>query len=303
MTNVKRTSTIFLALLTCLIANGRAEARDKPPTNQPIELKPSPEVDRLEVDHRPMMSTRIHLDHGTDLRSIIGEIERNPARYGYRFEGIFRVIQREARKKLRKAMKNFVNEGPLSGSPYEYLEHVNRIERLGDVLADYGSRFPRTLAEATNPDRNPEPTVVGERTTLFTAGPFKMRSDLKVEIEKLDVDLFDAFRDESLREDYDEAVRARYEDRRRTLASVSVLPRRKRGNLLNTSWLTIDGKLAFKLRAKEDYVDSIVSSVALRLKFIFYNEHRRPMAELRIRVRAPKQDVLSVTFALISIEL
>lgn len=305
MYHVRSASVLSILALCLVIPHQIAEAADKKPIEQkPIRLTSEPEASQLGIDYHPLSTSHLQLDDAIHLPSMIGRTNDNPGRYGYRFEGAFEALEREVRKKLRKVMRQFIDDGPISGSSYEYLEYLNRMQQFGDLMADRTSQFPQSLDEAMDLNRSAKPTVIGELRTLFVVGPFKLTNDLKIDFDSdVDIDFFDAYREESLQEDYDEAVRVRKEDRRRTLASFSVAPPRRRGNLFNSDWVTVDGKLAVKLRAKDDYVDSLVSSISLRLKIVIYSSYRKPAAEIQMRFSAPSSDDLSFTFALIAIEI
>lgn len=264
-----------------------------------------------DLDYRMSLTTRryINLNNDDYLAAIIGEPNIEPDRYGYKFDGFFEVIERATASRLRKSLKNFIRQGPEQPTLRSHLEHLRNIEKIDQIVSDYGNLFPRTLEEAMTP-RDPTPTKLGHRTTILSAGPVSITNDLRITIDEIDIDLFDQLRKdgETIRREEDLDSRGVGSPYPRDVFSlvVSKKPerRRSRGNVFDSDLLSVDAKLSFKLKLDDDdYVDSVVSSISLKLKAMAYDYNGRPLLGMRAKVRFPRKDEFSITVSLFAMEL
>ena len=263
-------------------------------------------------------------DPGQAFLRSLGELPPEPGQATVKFRGVHRLIYKAVRSRYRRALRGQFRDDFLRDSGGDlFLRQLDQLERSSRMMHDqlHETTFPSDFSEALILNGQPvqrrshRVIEVGSEVNLLTLGPVRLRNDLRIRLDSLDVDLFGYFRDDNpvadWRADIDDGTAGLFADDDATFQAPSAEgplalgPARRelipRGNLYTGDSVSVDGRVRLRLRLRRDVMEALAGSPSGDITTVFYGgPDHRPLARLVLSARAQGVDsaTISLTLAL-----
>jgi hypothetical protein len=261
-------------------------------------------------------------DPGQTFLSSLGELPLEPGQAKVKFRGIHRLLYKVVRSRYRRVLRGQFREDFLRDSGGDlFLRQRDHLERSSRMMHDYlqGTTNPTDFSEVLILDGQPLPrrshpvSQVGSEVNILTLGPVRLRNDLRIRLDSLDVDLFGYFRDDNPVDDWlaslDDGTAVLFADDAAEFQAPSAEgplalgPARRalipRGNLYTGDSVRVDGRVRLRLRLRRDVLDALAGSPSGDITTVFYGgPDHRPLARLVLSARAEGVDAASISLTL-----
>lgn len=261
-------------------------------------------------------------DPGQAFLNSLGELPPEPGQATVKFRGVHRLLYKAARSRYRRALRGQFRDDFLRDSGGDlFLRHRDQLERSSRMMHDQlnETTFPTDFSEALILDGQPvrrrshRVTEVGSEVNLLTLGPVRLRNDLRIRLDSLDVDLFGYFRDDNPVDDWladiDDGTAVLFADDDVELQAPSAEgplamgPARRalipHGNIYTGDSVRVDGRVRLRLRVRRKVLDALAGSPSGDITTVFYGgPDHRPLARLVISARALGVDAASISLTL-----